>query len=99
MTATLSPEWVYFQVAPSAMTWVTRFVEGCEYFGVVTAVWGKKGIGCVRTTADTREITTAFFAGSSSFRDDSILCGNHENDRGGIIKKVLSRNAKSGVLF
>lgn len=60
MTATLSPEWVYFQVAPSAMTWVTRFVEGCEYFGVVTAVWGKKGIGCVRTTADTREITTAF---------------------------------------
>lgn len=98
MTATLSPEWVYFQVAPSAMTWVTRFVEGCEYFGGYGRLGEERHRLCTHYCGYAGNYDR-FFAGSSSFRDDSILCGNHENDRGGIIKKVLSRNAKSGVLF
>lgn len=49
----LSPEWVYFKVAPTDMTMVTRIMEGFEYVGVVTALDGKAGIGYVRTTTDT----------------------------------------------
>ena len=53
----LDDDWVYFKVAPSEMTFVNRLIEGCEYLGVVTALDGKKGIGFVRTTADTAEET------------------------------------------
>lgn len=49
----LDADWVYFRVAPKDMTFVNRIIEGCEYLGVVTALNGKKGIGFVRTTADT----------------------------------------------
>ena len=49
----LSPEWVYFKVAPTDMTMETRIMEGFEYVGVVTALDGKAGIGYVRTTTDT----------------------------------------------
>ncbi|MGN0948706.1 MAG: DUF4911 domain-containing protein [Megasphaera sp.] len=53
----LDDDWVYFKVAPSEMTFVNRIIEGCEYLGVVTALDGKKGIGFVRTTADTAKET------------------------------------------
>ena len=53
----LDPEWVYFRIPPSEMTFVTRIIEGYEYLGVVTALDGKAGIGFVRTTADTAAIT------------------------------------------
>lgn len=49
----LDQDWVYFQIAPEKMTFVNRIIEGCEYLGVVTALNGAKGIGFVRTTADT----------------------------------------------
>lgn len=49
----LSSDWVYFQVAPTDMTMITRIMEGFEYVGVVTALDGKAGIGYVRTTIDT----------------------------------------------
>lgn len=48
-----SRDWVYFQIEPSNMTYVTRIMEGFEYVGVVTALDGKKGTGYVRTTPDT----------------------------------------------
>lgn len=58
-----SDDWVYFQVAPTEMTMVTRIMEGYEYIGVVTALDGKCGLGYVRTTRDTaplaREILQA----------------------------------------
>ncbi len=53
----LDPEWVYFRIPPSEMTFVTRVIEGYEYLGVVTALDGKAGIGFVRTTADTAAMT------------------------------------------
>ena len=53
----LDPEWVYFRIPPSEMTFVTRIIEGYEYLGVVTALDGKAGIGFVRTTTDTAGIT------------------------------------------
>lgn len=53
----LDPDWVYFQIAPEKMTFVNRIIEGCEYLGVVTALDGKKGLGFVRTTADTAKET------------------------------------------
>lgn len=37
-----SRDWVYFQIEPSNMTYVTRIMEGFEYVGVVTALDGKK---------------------------------------------------------
>lgn len=53
----LDPEWVYFQIPPQDMTFLTRIMEGCEYLGVVTAIDGKAGVGFVRTTAYTAEET------------------------------------------
>lgn len=53
----LDPEWVYFRIPPSEMTFVTRIIEEYEYLGVVTALDGKEGIGFVRTTADTAAMT------------------------------------------
>lgn len=53
----LDPEWVYFRILPSEMTFVMRIIEGYEYLGVVTALDGKEGIGFVRTTADTAAMT------------------------------------------
>ncbi len=53
----LDPEWVYFRIPPSEMTFVTRIIEGYEYLGVVTALDGKAGVGFVRTTADTAAMT------------------------------------------
>ena len=53
-----SDDWVYFQIEPSNMTYVTRIMEGFEYVGVVTALDGKKGTGYVRTTADTAPMAT-----------------------------------------
>ncbi|WP_301860132.1 DUF4911 domain-containing protein [uncultured Megasphaera sp.] len=52
----LDPTWVYFQIPPKEMTFVTRIFEGCEYVGVVTALDGKKGIGFIRTTEDTAKL-------------------------------------------
>ena len=49
----LEPEWVYFQIPPEEMTFLTRVMEGCEYLGVVTALDGKRGVGFVRSTEDT----------------------------------------------
>ncbi len=53
----LDPEWVYFRIPPSEMTFVTRIIEGYEYLGVVTALDGKTGMGFVRTTVDTAVMT------------------------------------------
>lgn len=51
----LDADWVYFKIDPGNMTFITRIMEGFEYVGVVTALDGKKGIGFVRTTADTAD--------------------------------------------
>ncbi len=59
----MSDDWVYFQIEPSYMTYVTRIIEGYGYLGVVTAIDGKKGTGFVRTTADTKGITTEILGG------------------------------------
>lgn len=49
----LYKEYVYFQVEPSEMTIVNRITEGLDHLGVLTALDGKKGIACLRTTEDT----------------------------------------------
>ena len=49
----LYKEYVYFQVEPSEMTLVNRITEGLDHLGVLTALDGKKGIACLRTTEDT----------------------------------------------
>jgi len=51
----LYKEYVYFQVEPSEMTLVNRITEGLDHLGVLTALDGKKGIACLRTTEDTAE--------------------------------------------
>ena len=53
----MSDDWVYFQIEPSQMTYVTRIIEGYGYLGVVTALNGVLGTGFVRTTPDTAPIT------------------------------------------
>ena len=55
---TLDQDWVYFQLEPSEMTFLTRVLEGYEYLGVVTALNGKVGTGFVRTVPDTQNLTT-----------------------------------------
>lgn len=49
----LYKEYVYFQVEPSEMTLVNRITEGLDHLGVLTALDGKQGIACLRTTEDT----------------------------------------------
>jgi hypothetical protein len=53
----MNEDWVYFQIEPSQMTFVTRIIEGYEYLGVVTALDGAAGIGFVRTVPDTAAMT------------------------------------------
>ena len=49
----LFEEYVNFQVEPSQMTLVNRITEGFDHMGVLTALNGRKGTACLRTTADT----------------------------------------------
>jgi len=45
---------VYIKVRPCNITFVSRIMEGYEYFGVVTTLDREKGLLVIRTTPDMR---------------------------------------------
>ncbi len=51
----MNDDYVYIQIDPGDINYVTRILEGYEYLGVLTTVDPIRGIAEVRSVRDTKE--------------------------------------------